>query len=172
MNPRLLFAAYMAGGNATILKNLEDQISGRPDVSSAWLGVEMDAESKRLDRRPRRSLLPGTIRNSLLTGWEIGKLERQGGRFDAAWFFQQTICMFLWRFRSRVPYVVAMDGTPPWYARNGLWYTVHRFDPRSLSPGAGFTNMSDRLGAIGGSLRVESTPGEGTRILGTIPVTK
>ncbi|TMA71610.1 MAG: glycosyltransferase family 4 protein [Deltaproteobacteria bacterium] len=133
MNPRLLFAAYMAGGNATILKNLEDQISGRPDVSSAWLGVEMDAESKRLDRRPRRSLLPGTIRNSLLTGWEIGKLERQGGRFDAAWFFQQTICMFLWRFRSRVPYVVAMDGTPPWYARNGLWYTVHRFDPRSLS---------------------------------------
>ena len=133
MNPRLLFAAYMAGGNATILKNLEDQISGRPDVSSAWLGVEMDAESKRLDRRPRRSLLPGTIRNSLLTGWEIGKLERQGGRFDAAWFFQQTICMFLWRFRSRVPYVVAMDGTPPWYARNGLWYTVHRFDPRSPS---------------------------------------
>ena len=31
--------------------------------------------------------------------------------------------------------------------------------------------MSDRLGAIGGSLRVESAPGRGTKILGTIPLT-
>jgi signal transduction histidine kinase len=44
------------------------------------------------------------------------------------------------------------------------------FDVRQQGAGAGFTNMNDRLGAIGGSLRVESTPGRGTRILGTIPV--
>jgi signal transduction histidine kinase len=37
-------------------------------------------------------------------------------------------------------------------------------------PGAGFINMSDRLGAIGGSLRVESAPGTGSRIQGTIPI--
>ena len=130
--PRLLFAAYMAGGNATILQNLQDQIAGRPDVDSAWLPVEMDAESKRLGGRRRRSLIPGTIRNSAITGREIRKLERAGEKFDAAWFFQQTICMFLWRFRSRVPYVVAMDGTPLWYARNELWYAVPPFDPESL----------------------------------------
>jgi glycosyltransferase involved in cell wall biosynthesis len=129
--PRLLFAAYMAGGNGTILQNLEDQIRGRPDVDPAWVRVEMDAESRRLDRRPRRALVPGTIRNSMITGREIRKLENDGRRFDAAYFFQQTICLFLWRFRSRVPYVIALDGTPLWYAKNELWYAVPRFNPRT-----------------------------------------
>jgi signal transduction histidine kinase len=30
--------------------------------------------------------------------------------------------------------------------------------------------MSDRVGAIGGSIAVESAPGKGTRILGRIPL--
>jgi signal transduction histidine kinase len=38
--------------------------------------------------------------------------------------------------------------------------------------GAGFTNMSDRVGAIGGSLKVQSAPGKGTKISGRIPVTE
>jgi glycosyltransferase involved in cell wall biosynthesis len=131
--PRLLFAAYMAGGNGTILQNLENQIRGRSDVDSAWVRVEMDAESKRLDRRPRRAVVPGTIRNSVVTAREIRRLESGGARFDAAYFFQQTICMFLWRFRSRVPYVIAMDGTPLWYAKHDLWYAVPRFDPDTFA---------------------------------------
>jgi signal transduction histidine kinase len=44
------------------------------------------------------------------------------------------------------------------------------FDPASRGAGAGFTNMYDRLGAIGGSLRVDAAPGEGTRISGAIPL--
>jgi len=129
--PRLLFGAYMAGGNATILQNLEEVISARPDLDSDWLRIDMDAESQRLDRRPARAIIPGTIRNSMVTGERIGRLERQGRPFDAAYFFQQTICMFLWRFRRRVPYLVALDGTPLWYARNDLWYAQPRFDPTS-----------------------------------------
>jgi glycosyltransferase involved in cell wall biosynthesis len=131
--PRLLFAAYMAGGNATILQNLEDVIAARGDVESAWLRIEMDPESERLDRRPRRSLVPGTIRNSRITGERIRRQELEGGPFDAAYFFQQTICMFLWRFRSRVPYVLALDGTPLWYAKNELWYAQPTFDPGTLA---------------------------------------
>lgn len=130
---RLLFGAYMAGGNATILQNLQDVVSGRPDVEADWLRIEMDAESQRLDRRPRRSLVPGTIRNSMVTGERIARLERDGRPFDAAYFFQQTICMFLWRFRRRVPYLVALDGTPLWYARHDLWYAQPRFDPATLA---------------------------------------
>jgi signal transduction histidine kinase len=38
------------------------------------------------------------------------------------------------------------------------------------SDGAGLTNMSDRLGALGGVLEVESTPGSGTRVRGEVPV--
>ena len=36
--------------------------------------------------------------------------------------------------------------------------------------GAGFTNMKDRLGAIGGNVRVESAPGAGTKLTGTVPL--
>lgn len=131
--PRLLFAAYMAGGNATILQNLEEQVGQRADVHSAWLRIEMDDESRRFNRTPRRHLIPGTIRNSLVTGTRIHESERVGGEFDAAYFFQHTICTFLWRFRSHVPYVIAMDGTPLWYAKNELWYAQPPFDPASRS---------------------------------------
>jgi signal transduction histidine kinase len=37
--------------------------------------------------------------------------------------------------------------------------------------GHGFVNMADRLGAIGGTLHVDSAPGKGTRIGGEIPLT-
>jgi signal transduction histidine kinase len=36
--------------------------------------------------------------------------------------------------------------------------------------GAGFVNMADRVGAIGGTLTVDSAPGKGTRIAGRIPL--
>jgi len=44
-------------------------------------------------------------------------------------------------------------------------------DRSSVSIGAGVTNMQDRLGAIGGSLRIESTRDGGTTVAGTIPLT-
>ena len=44
------------------------------------------------------------------------------------------------------------------------------FDVEARSGGAGFINMNDRLGAIGGALRVESTPGAGTKVSGVVPL--
>ena len=38
--------------------------------------------------------------------------------------------------------------------------------------GTGLTNMRDRLEAVGGDLRVESTLGRGTRVVGTIPLAR
>ena len=43
-------------------------------------------------------------------------------------------------------------------------------DPAQAVSGVGMTSMRDRLEAIGGDLRIESTPGAGTRVLGTIPL--
>jgi signal transduction histidine kinase len=43
------------------------------------------------------------------------------------------------------------------------------FDVRGKGLGAGFTNMLDRLGALGGSLRVESAPGRGTVVSTVVP---
>jgi signal transduction histidine kinase len=44
------------------------------------------------------------------------------------------------------------------------------FDARARGLGAGFRNMADRLGALGGSLQVESAPQRGTTVSGAIPV--
>jgi signal transduction histidine kinase/CheY-like chemotaxis protein len=44
------------------------------------------------------------------------------------------------------------------------------FDPSHGPRGAGLTNMSDRLGALGGRLSVRSKSGGGTSISGTIPL--
>ena len=43
------------------------------------------------------------------------------------------------------------------------------FDATALGGGAGFVNMADRLGAIGGTLDVRSAPGAGTTISGSVP---
>ena len=48
---------------------------------------------------------------------------------------------------------------------DGVGFTARRADV-----GAGLTNMSDRLGALGGSVVVESAPGDGTHVRGEVPV--
>jgi signal transduction histidine kinase len=44
------------------------------------------------------------------------------------------------------------------------------FQASSRGLGAGFVNMQDRLRALGGSLRIQSAPGQGTRVTGTLQV--
>jgi signal transduction histidine kinase len=44
------------------------------------------------------------------------------------------------------------------------------FDPASTGYGTGLQGMADRLDALGGSLDVRSSPGSGTRLIGTVPV--
>ncbi len=62
-----------------------------------------------------------------------------------------------------------------WEEEGGLLFAVKDdgpgFDPAVAQAGHGFMNMSDRLGAIGGSVRWESTPGSGSTVRGSIPLT-
>jgi signal transduction histidine kinase len=44
------------------------------------------------------------------------------------------------------------------------------FDPGSVNGSAGLQNMADRIGALGGELLVESKPGTGTRVTGSVPL--
>ncbi len=44
------------------------------------------------------------------------------------------------------------------------------FESNGQNAGAGLTNMRDRLGAVGGSITVESAPGRGTKLSGTLPL--
>jgi signal transduction histidine kinase len=47
---------------------------------------------------------------------------------------------------------------------------VRGFEVTAVVRGAGLINMEDRLEALGGTLRVESTPGVGTTLRATVPV--
>jgi signal transduction histidine kinase len=57
-----------------------------------------------------------------------------------------------------------------------LCFTVHDdgpgFDPAAVAAGGGtgLLGMADRVGAAGGELTVDSSPGHGTTIRGRIPV--
>lgn len=61
-----------------------------------------------------------------------------------------------------------------WEDAGGLLFEVADdgagFDVSKTGAGAGLTNMADRLGAVGGRLVVDSTPGGGTRVNGAVPV--
>ena len=61
-----------------------------------------------------------------------------------------------------------------WEEERGLLFEVVDdgvgFDARRRARGAGLTNMGDRIGALGGRLRIESAPGRGTRVAGAIPL--
>jgi signal transduction histidine kinase len=45
------------------------------------------------------------------------------------------------------------------------------FDPAAVGPGSGLQGMADRLAAVGGSFDLESSPGRGTTVGGSVPVT-
>jgi signal transduction histidine kinase len=58
---------------------------------------------------------------------------------------------------DRVSFVVADDG--------------QGFDPGLVRTGSGMRGMHDRMAAVGGNLDVQSAPGDGTTVAGSLPVT-
>jgi signal transduction histidine kinase len=44
------------------------------------------------------------------------------------------------------------------------------FDPTMTANGSGLQNMTDRIGALGGTVRIDSAPGRGTTVAGEIPI--
>ena len=44
------------------------------------------------------------------------------------------------------------------------------FDPAAVDGGSGIPGMADRLDAAGGRLKIESAPGSGTTVLGSVPI--
>ena len=127
-----LFAVFMAGGNATIFDSLKEAIGCREDVGSSWLPMEMYPKDFIVKLPPFS--LNGTCANSYVTHKRIRAMEKRGIKFDAAFYFQHTIVTLLYGLRRRVPYLLAMDGTPLWYAKNGFWYAHPFFEPQRTIP--------------------------------------
>jgi signal transduction histidine kinase len=68
-----------------------------------------------------------------------------------------TVKIRVWQEPGALAFEVSDDGAG--FASNG-----------AKGKGAGFVNMGDRVGAMGGSLKVRSALGAGTSITGTIPL--
>jgi signal transduction histidine kinase len=47
--------------------------------------------------------------------------------------------------------------------------TGRGFEPEHVAASSGLQNMADRIGALGGAMRIDSAPGAGTTITGTLP---
>ncbi|MDQ1404222.1 MAG: hypothetical protein QOG03_2538 [Actinomycetota bacterium] len=124
-----------------------------------------------MDRGLGEAMAAAGRRAALPTNVNVDTAERFGQEVEAAVYFccleamqnagkhagdGATIEVRVWQDEGALLFEVSDDGA-------GFAYD-------NRTPGAGFINMSDRLGAIGGSLRVESARGQGTHIHGTIPV--
>jgi len=66
-----------------------------------------------------------------------------------------SACVRVWEESEHLRFEVADDGAG--------------FAPEAQTSGAGLTNMRDRLGAVGGTISVESAPGRGTHLWGVVP---
>jgi signal transduction histidine kinase len=44
------------------------------------------------------------------------------------------------------------------------------FDPAAVGTSHGLTNLADRVAALGGTLRIDSAPGAGTKVIGQVPI--
>jgi signal transduction histidine kinase len=116
-----------------------------------------------LSSAARRSILPVDVRAQ--------GIERYSQELEAAIYF---CCLEAMQNAGKYAGEGAQVTIRIWEEAGGLLFEVADdgagFDVKKMGVGAGFTNMNDRLGAIGGTLRVESAPGRGTMILGTIPL--
>jgi signal transduction histidine kinase len=126
-----------------------------PLLSSAGLGQAMSAAC-------RRAPLPAEV--------DADGVGRHAPEVEAAFYF---CCLEALQNAAKHAGSEATARVRIWEEAGGLLFDVSDdgpgFTPERDGEGAGLTNMRDRLGAVGGTLRVESD-GHGTRIHGVVPV--
>ena len=128
-----------------------------PLLSSSGLGVAMSAAC-------RRAPLPASVE-----AFDVGRYPPE---IEAAVYF---CCLEALQNSAKYAGSQASARVRIWEDAGGLLFEVSDdgsgFETSGHADGAGLTNMRDRLGAVGGSLRVESD-GHGTRIQGVVPLNR
>jgi signal transduction histidine kinase len=127
-----------------------------PLLSSSGLGEAMAAAC-------RRAPLAASV--------EADGVRRHSPEIEAAVYF---CCLEALQNAAKYAGEGASARVHIWEEAGGLLFEVSDdgagFETGRQVEGAGLTNMRDRLGAVGGTLRVESDGGNGTRISGVVPV--
>jgi signal transduction histidine kinase len=106
----------------------------------------------------------------LPTALEAADLRRYAPQLEAAVYF---CCLEALQNASKYAGSSASARVKLWEEEGGLLFEVRDdgvgFDAKQSNPGVGLTNMSDRLGAVGGRLTIETEHGKGTQIKGVVP---
>lgn len=128
-----------------------------PLLSSAGLGEAMSAAC-------RRASLPCSL--------EANVASRYAPEVEAAVYF---CCLEALQNAAKHAGAGTSARVRIWEETGGLLFEISDdgagFESRQDGEGAGLTNMRDRLGAVGGTVRIESAAGKGTRVEGIVPVT-
>lgn len=125
-----------------------------------------------VDRGIEEALRSAAARAALPTEVTVDDLGRYPSEVEAAVYF---CCMEALQNAGKHAGEGATATVHVWQETGALLFEVADtgagFDASGTKgKGAGFTNMSDRVGAIGGSFSVRSAPSAGTTIFGRIPV--
>ena len=127
-----------------------------PLLSSAGLGEAMSAACRRVP-------LPSSV--------EADGVGRYAPEVEAAVYF---CCLEALQNAAKHAGAEASARVRIWEEAGALLFEVSDdgagFENGGDGEGAGLTNMRDRLGAVGGTLRVDSAGGKGTRVQGAVPV--
>jgi len=127
-----------------------------PLLSSAGLGEAMSAAC-------RRAPLPASV--------NADGVGRYAPEVEAAVYF---CCLEALQNAAKHAGAEASARVRIWEEAGALLFEVSDdgagFENGGDGEGAGLTNMRDRLGAVGGTLRVDSAGGKGTRVQGAVPV--
>jgi signal transduction histidine kinase len=147
----------LAGEVRSTIQELRDLAHGiyPPLLADAGLGEALAAAG-------RRSPLPVTV--------DAAAIGRYGLEIESAIYF----CCLEALQNAAKHAAGAQVAVRLWEESGGLLFTVTDdgpgFDPAAARSGHGYTNMADRLGAIGGTVRWDSAPGQGTTISGSVPL--
>jgi signal transduction histidine kinase len=149
-------ARGLQGAAATALEDLRDLARGiyPPLLADEGLAAALTSQA-------RKSATPVTV--------EDGGLGRYAPEVEAAVYF----CA-LEALQNVDKYAGASAVTIRLEVSDGhLGFSVRDdgvgFDP-AAARGSGLTNMRDRLEALGGRLRIETAPGRGTTVIGSVPL--
>jgi signal transduction histidine kinase len=147
----------LQGDTAEALEDLRDLARGiyPPLLADKGLGTALESQA-------RKSPVPVTV--------ESDSLGRYSQEVEAAVYF----CA-LEALNNLAKYARASSATVSLSQVDGtLTFAVSDdgvgFRPANVGGGTGLQGMADRLDAIGGSLEIRSAPGEGTRVVGHVPV--
>jgi signal transduction histidine kinase len=170
----LRLARQLAGADPDGVKELLDQLS--EDIQAAVQELRDLAHGiyppLLMDRGLSEALSAAAGRAAIPTNLSVEGLGRYRPEVEAAVYF---CCLEALQNAAKHAGDGATATVRVWQEAGGLLFEVADdgagFDPGARStPGAGFVNMADRVGAVGGTFSVSAAPGKGTKIAARLPV--